>query len=88
MTTHPHHPSCPGRDLCTLDSDDTDAEIARRRDWKVGTRLEGVEYGARDVIELTAVGRDVVLGVEIDSDYPVAEDLCVLYARCWGEVKP
>lgn len=88
MTTHPHHPSCPGGELCTLDSGDTDAEIARRREWVVGTRIEGVEYGERTEIKITAIGRECVLAAEVFCDHRFSEHEWTLANRCWGEVKP
>lgn len=61
----------------------TDADICRKNGWTVGTRLVGdIGYGP-DVIEITAIGRGLVLAV---SEPLRCESLWSLTCREWKAV--
>ena len=87
-TQHPHHATCPGGDLCTLDSPLPDADIARKRGWTAGTRLECADDGLRAEIEITEIGREHALSAEVLDGELQGESPLWVWMRCWGEVKP
>lgn len=67
------------------------ADVARRNRWKVGTRLAGDEGRGETVIEITAIGEQMVLAKAIShAGEPVAwrESSWTFSCREWREVQP
>ena len=63
----------------------TAANIARQRGWGVGTRLVGTDDFGTTVIEITAIGRFLLLASRVDEDgrlHPT-ESTWHLDARDW-----
>ena len=73
----------------THDTTVSDAQLCRERGWTVGTRLAGDEGYGPTVIEITAIGEELILakaithrGEPLDLD----EDVWTLCCRAWAEV--
>ena len=62
----------------------SDADYARSRGWKPGTRLSGDEGRGSDTIEITAIGRKNVLAV---SGSHGRESLWTFQYRDWQETR-
>ena len=78
-----HHADCV-RDLCTLNHYPTsDAEMCRRRGWKVGDIIEGDEGYGPERILITAIGERRLLARSVDSKH---EGAWTLTCRCWKRV--
>jgi len=88
MTTQKHFDTCEGEGRgCTLDEENCPAVICDSNSWGIGAVLEGYDGVCNEVtrIEITAIGREEILGVNLRSDF---ESLWDLNEGCWREVKP
>lgn len=70
----------------------SDAEKCRKNGWRVGDRLVGDEGYGPTVIELTAIGRDGILAVQLshngDKSQHEREGHWTLSNRKWRRVRP
>ena len=68
----------------------SDADLCRRNGWGPGTRLIGDEGYGPTVIEITAIGEQRILAVEVSHDggatRPRYERSWVLFCREWRAV--
>ena len=61
---------------------ETSAGFCRRMGWGPGTLIAGSEGSRRDILTITAVGEDAVLGIVRDRK-PPREGLWTLHCRDW-----
>lgn len=62
------------------------AALCRKRGWRPGTLLRGVEFGVAATIQVTAVGTNRILARRVDGDEIGYECAWTLGCRKWTKV--